>query len=115
MIRSALANVAVHWGDTKTQIEHFLGISPDAVHVHVGMLLYMGWALVLRAYLHDWRPWLATLAVECVNEWIDLNQPVGSVEANWPASQHDILNTMFLPTVLFSLSNLRRLGWLRGR
>ena len=95
-----LTQFAVLWGDTKIAIEEWLDLSPDALHIHAGILVWLALAWLLRRPLSDWRPWLGLFVLEVANEIVDLNQPVGSVESNWPASQHDILNTMFVPTLL---------------
>jgi len=108
-----MVKLAVLWGGWKTAIETWLGLSADAVHIHVGVLLYLFFAMVTRRRMYHVWPWLFTLVVELGNEYIDLNQPMGSVEANWPASQHDILNTMFLPTVLLVGLRLRNRGFMR--
>jgi hypothetical protein len=102
-----LTDVAIAWGGCKTAVELFLGLSADAMHVHVSILLLLFYALVTRRRLYHPVPWLLVLLTELINEMIDLNQPTGSIESNWPASQHDILNTMFLPTVLIVLLRLR--------
>ena len=101
------------WGEWKTAIEHFVGLSADALHVHVSILLYLLFALATRRRLYHWMPWVLVLLIECINEFIDLNQPAGSLESNWPASQHDILNTMFLPTVLLVMLRWRNQSFLR--
>src|SRR3546814_17340369 len=62
------------------------------------LLFFCAW--VTRRPLHDWRPWLMVFAVELANEIINLNQEFGSIERNWNASRHDLINTMFIPTLL---------------
>jgi hypothetical protein len=105
-----LKALPVWWGDHKIALERWLGLTSDAVHIHVGVLLYLGWSLLLRAKAGDWRPWALTLVIEAANECIDLFQPVGSIEANWPASRHDLLNTMALPSLLFLVRIAERSG-----
>lgn len=109
-----MSQISVVWGGWKMAIETFLGLSADAVHVHVGVLLFIFFALITRKRVYHWMPWFLVLLVEGVNEFIDMNQPVGSPESNWPDSRHDILNTMFLPTVLVLLLRWRNQSlWLR--
>ena len=97
MILTAIADL---WGPIKTGIEDGLGLSSDAMHIHMGVALLLLFAWVTRRPLHDWRPWLMLLVVEVANEIIDMNQRAGSLERNWAASRHDLINTMFLPTLL---------------
>src|SRR3546814_2223282 len=71
------------------------------------LLFFFAW--VTRRPLHDWRPWLMVFAVELANEIIDLNQEFGSIERNWNASRHDLINTMFIPTPLVQYYGALRL------
>jgi hypothetical protein len=102
-----LTGVAMKWGGVKLAAERFFGLTADAMHVHVSILLLLFFALVTRRRLYHPMPWCLLLLTELVNEFIDLNQPSGSVENNLPASVHDMLNTMFLPTVLIVALRLR--------
>lgn len=103
-----LTQVAAIWGPIKIDFEKTLGLSPDALHIHAGVLLLLLFSWAMRRSLADWRPWLALLSVEMLNEVIDLNQQAGSIESNWPASRHDLLNTMAVPTMLLLYYRLRR-------
>src|SRR3546814_12667931 len=94
-----LAKLASVWGPLKTGFEKSVGLSADAIHVHVGVMLLFFFAWVTRRPLHDWRPWLMVFAVELANELIDLNQEFGSIERNWNASRHELLHTMFIPNL----------------
>ncbi|WP_336959729.1 hypothetical protein [Sphingobium aquiterrae] len=100
--------VAVIWGGTKRAVEAWLNLSPDALHVHVGIIGWLAAAVATRRALDNPLPWALLLAAELINEFIDLNQPAGSIESNWPASQHDILNTMAMPTLVFAFLRARR-------
>src|SRR3546814_20604470 len=93
-------SLACVWWPLKTGFEKSVGLSADAIQVHVGVMLLFFFAWVTRRPLHDWRPWLIVFAVELANEIIDLNQECGSIERNWNASRHDLINTMFIPTLL---------------
>ncbi len=108
-----LEKIAIKWGGWKSAAEQFFGLSPDAMHVHVSILLLLFFALVTRRRLYNPLPWVLLLVVELTNEFIDMNQPWGSVESNWPASRHDILNTMFLPTVLILVLRWRNRSFMR--
>lgn len=48
-----------------------LGISSDAVHVHIGIALWLASALVLRRSLRSPLPLLVVLAAELANEVLD--------------------------------------------
>ncbi|PZU56924.1 MAG: hypothetical protein DI547_15270 [Sphingobium sp.] len=111
----SLADLAMVWGPVKVQIEYVLGLSSDAVHVHVSVLMFLFFALVTRRRLSHPMPWLMVLGVECLNELVDMNQPFGTIENNWPASWHDIKNTMFLPTMIMIVVALRDRGFMKPR
>lgn len=110
-----LVDVATQWGVWKERLMDDFAVSADALHVHVSVLLFVLSALLLRRRLSSAWPWLVTLLIELCNEWIDLHQKVGSPESNWPASWHDIKNTMIAPTLILIVANLQKSGWLRPR
>ena len=89
------------WYEFKLLLEHATGISMDALHVLVGVLLQLLFAALFRLPLSSRRPWLFLLGLLLLNEAGDL-----WVE-RWPepAMQYgeglkDIVLTMLLPTVL---------------
>ena len=103
-----LTELAMIWGPIKFDFEKAFGLSPDALHIHAGMLLLLLFALIMRRPLHDWRPWTALCFVELANEIVNLNQAGGSIEANFAASAHDLVNTMAIPTLLLIYYRWRR-------
>ena len=89
------------WYQAKLVIEHASGISMDALHVLVGVLLQLLFAGLFRISLKSWWPWLSLFSLLLLNEAGDL-----WVE-RWPepAMQvgegiKDVALTMFLPTML---------------
>jgi hypothetical protein len=89
-------------------IEHASVVSSDALHVLVGVLLWVLIAYVMRRSLSAPLPWLTLLALTLFNECVDL-----WVE-RWPdiamqlgESAKDVLLTMTLPTVLAFAVRLR--------
>jgi hypothetical protein len=96
------------WYQIKLFIEHMTGVSMDALHVLVGVILFLLAARMLKRSLANLVPWFATLFLELGNETYDLN-----VE-RWPdlGSQlgegfKDILLTMALPTLLLLAARWR--------
>ena len=77
-----IAVLSTKWGGAKVAIEDWLGLSPDAVHVHVGLLLYLGFSFVLRRRPSAFLPWVLTLMIESANELLDLQQAAGIGEMN---------------------------------
>lgn len=85
----------------KTQLSELLGITKDALHIHIGLAIFLVAALVFRRSLSSWVPWLCLLAFEIANELMDAFHLHGgpfSIEIG--DSLKDMLNTMFWPTML---------------
>lgn len=77
------------------------GLAKDALHVHIGLALFIATRLAWR-----WRggwiaAWVVALAAALVGEWLDALE---EVRINFPmpddAHWHDVWNTMLWPTVL---------------
>jgi len=82
-----------------------LGLPRDALHIYVGLIVFLGAAAVFRLPLRDWRPIGATLLVALAGEaWdlIDVHQAGRSIR--WAWSWHDLWNTMLWPLVLYALA-----------
>ena len=76
------------------------GLSKDALHIYVGMAIYLTLIVGIRR-LRPYLGWLAVLIIACAGEWIDRRDDIGSFGYwRWQASAHDLLNTLFWPTVL---------------
>ena len=95
------------WYQIKLLIEHASGVTMDALHVILGVILQMAFARLTRVPLSSWRPWLFVFALLLINEASDL-----WVE-QWPepAMQYgeglkDIVLTMLLPTLLLLFAKL---------
>ena len=95
------------WYQVKEAIEIFTGLDMDALHVHVGILVQIGVALLLgRTVASPW-PWLAVLALAVGNEAYDLayeTWPDAERERQLMEGVRDIWNTMLMPTLLLILA-----------
>lgn len=107
--------IAIEWFQLKTLVEHAISFSDDALHIFAGVLVQIAVAALLRRSLASWWPWVAALALELGNEWVDL-----AIE-RWPvpAEQYgegirDIILTMAMPTLLLLIARVRP-RWLTGR
>lgn len=84
----------------KLAIVSATGLSKDALHIYVGMAVYLTLMLFVRRF-RPWIAWLAVLLIACAGEWIDGRDDIASLGYwRWQASVHDIINTLFWPTVL---------------
>ena len=88
-------------------LEHALSVSPDALHVIVGAVLFLVCASLFRQPISSWRVWLALLFINFFNEFVDL-----WVE-RWPdptrqygQGMKDLLLTMTIPTILILVARL---------
>ena len=96
-----LIEIAALFTEQKTWLVASAGLSKDALHIYVGLALFVAVRLVWR-----WRggwlaAWLAVLAMASGGEWLDIalaarHSTIQPDAAHW----HDIWNTMFWPTVL---------------
>jgi hypothetical protein len=80
-------------------------LSRDALHVHAGLIAYVGMCIVFRRPLRSFAPLFAAVAVAVFLELLDLRDDLATF-GRWRvgASLHDIVNTAFWPFVLFSLA-----------
>ena len=95
------------WHELKIFIEHASIVSSDALHILVGVGIWVIAGLVLRRSLDSWLPLLVVLAAIIYNEGVDL-----WVE-RWPdagmqygESAKDFLLTMTVPVVLLIMIRL---------
>ena len=89
----------------KLEVVSMLGLSKDALHVYVGLLVFFSAAVLLKRKLHSTYPLALVLAVACIGEIFDARDDLADI-GHWRvgASMHDIVNTMFWPAVLFALA-----------
>jgi hypothetical protein len=87
------------------------GLSKDALHIYVGLFVFLAVVSVLRRPIHSSGPWLSVLCVAFALEFMDMRDDLSSLgKWRWAASVHDIVNTMVWPTVLLLLSRFGMLG-----
>jgi hypothetical protein len=98
----------ISWHQGKLFIEHALTINHDALHVLIGVLLWLALGLLLRRPVTSWWPWLWLLAAILWNETVDL------WAEQWPdpgqqygEGAKDLLLTMFLPSVIMVAARMR--------
>ena len=81
------------------------GLSKDALHIHVGMTIYLALVVIIRR-CPFYTGWAAVLVMACAGEWLDARDDIATFGYwRWEASMQDLLNTLFWPTVL-------TLGWM---
>lgn len=76
------------------------GLAKDALHIHIGLLVFVVVRLVWR-----WRggwivAWLVALAFALGGEWLDMLAETGRSDIQPDAAHwHDVWNTMLWPTI----------------
>lgn len=102
----------------KTGLSEFLLLRKDALHIHLGLAIYLIVLLTLARGRRLWFPWATVLAFEFVNEAVDIFHH-GPSTSELGGSVKDIVNTMLWPTVLLVgthmlLRRARRIDGARG-
>ena len=107
-LRQAVTRMMISWYDVKMFVEHASLVSSDALHVIVGVLVWVLIAFILLKPLSNFISLLILLLATLFNEFVDL-----WVE-RWPdqamqygESAKDLLLTMMLPTLILALVRAR--------
>src|SRR4051812_9968038 len=91
----AVSGGMTNWYEAKMFIERASLVSSDALHVLVGVLVWIGAAVVVRRRLSAWRPWLVLLGMALLNELVDLwIERWPDLAVQYGESARDILLTM---------------------
>jgi len=95
-------------------VEH-AGLAKDALHIHIGLLLFVGSALVFRCSVRSWKPWAVVFAAALIGEAWDLRDSLvhHTPIALW-ANVHDIWNTMLWPSLMVLLARTTSLFGVRS-
>jgi hypothetical protein len=83
----------------KTDLAELIGLSKDALHIHLGLLVFLAAMLVFRRSPASILPWLCVLALELVNEAFDILHEFAVLGA-----VKDMANTMLWPTIILLLA-----------
>lgn len=84
---------------------HATGLSKDALHIYVGLAVYIAGAFLTRRRLISWLPFIAVLVVSILGEGLDMADDFRTLgHWRWRANVHDIMNTAFWPAALTLLA-----------
>lgn len=100
------------WFSVKEQAELSLHLSSDALHVNVGVGLFLFFSLFARRRKWLIMPWLVLFGLELLNEFFDMRSV--NYESDWSSSVRDFINTMTLPTVLLFFMKFSERPWTRA-
>jgi hypothetical protein len=87
----------------KTELTELLLLSRDALHIHVGLGIYVLAMLIFRRGPTSPVPWLLVLAFELANEAIDAVHGQ-HLDLDITGATRDIGNTMLWPTVVLLMA-----------
>jgi hypothetical protein len=94
----------------KLELVAALGLGKDALHIYVGLGVFLLAAALTRRPLKSLVPIGAVFAAAAAGEAWDLLDTAAAGERLWSAgSWHDLWNTMLWPLVLFLLARYTRL------
>ena len=93
----------------KLDVVAFVGLSKDALHVYVGLIVFLIAAAIARQGLRSTGAVIAVLVVAVLGEIFDIRDNLTRFGV-WRlgASVHDIVNTLFWPTALWLLARYTR-------
>lgn len=82
-----------------------LTLSKDALHIYAALVIQLAACFIMRKSLGSILPWCTVLALELINEGLDLLFELEPSIQQWQikGGMHDIVNTMALPTILLIL------------
>ncbi len=81
------------------------GLSRDALHVHIGLGTMIGAAMLFRREFRSFLPWLIVLVAAVGGELLDMyGDLISPGYWQWKMSVHDIINTLFWPTIVLLLA-----------
>ena len=106
--------IMTSWHEGKLFIEHSVSVSHDSLHVIIGVLIWLAFALLLRRPVTSWKPWFWLLAIILWNETVDLWME------QWPdpgqqygEGAKDVIVTMLVPTLIMFVARVRP-EWFRS-
>ena len=82
-----------------------LGLPKDALHIYVGLAVFLAAAALLRKPLGSGIPIAAVAAAALAGEaWDLIDTHAAGARPHWDRNWHDVWNTCFWPAVLFLLA-----------
>lgn len=86
----------------KLVIASVTGLSTDALHVYVGIAVFLLAKLALPKHGASLLPVVAVVVAACMGELLDMRDDINSLGYwRWPASLRDVVNTVFWPCILY--------------
>ena len=94
----------------KLALVELMGLPRDALHIYVGLAVFLAAAALLRRPLGGWVPIAAVLAAALAGEaWDLIETRAAGARIHWDRNWHDVWNTCFWPAILFLLARYTQL------
>ncbi|MBT4286580.1 MAG: hypothetical protein HOD92_04525 [Deltaproteobacteria bacterium] len=89
----------------KLEVLSVVNLTKDAIHIHIGMLVFVCWIVLFRKSIRSFNSLIPVLIVVLVMEGFDLRDDYNTFGFfRWPASLHDIANALLWPFLLVFFS-----------
>jgi hypothetical protein len=96
----------------KVALVQLLGLPKDALHIYVGLAIFLAAAALFRRPLGSWLPIAAVAAVAAAafagEIWDLLDTRAAGARMHLDRNWHDVWNTCFWPMLLFLLARYTR-------
>jgi hypothetical protein len=100
----------------KIALVQLLGLPKDALHIYVGLTVFLAAAALLRRPLGSRLPIIAVAAAALAGEcWDIVETRAAGARIHYDRNWHDLWNTCFWPAVLFLLARYTKVLSRRGR
>lgn len=94
----------------KIALVQLFGLPKDALHIYVGLAVFLASAALFRRPLGSWLPIAAVVVAAAAGEaWDLIDTSASGARPHWDRNWHDVWNTCFWPAVLFLLARYTRL------
>lgn len=100
--------ISLYYQSLKPIIDALLGLTRDAIHMHIGFIFYLASFLILRKSLKDWRLLIPGFVFSLVMEILDIISDRTINRFQTLAYLHDIINTNFIPVLLVGVLNWKK-------
>lgn len=93
----------------KIWLTQLMGLPKDALHIYVGLAVFLLAAVLSRKPIRSWLPFTAVVLAALAGElWDVIDTYRAGQRIQWWRNWHDIWNTCFWPLVLFLLARYTR-------
>lgn len=94
----------------KVALVELLGLPRDALHIYVGLAVFLAAAALFRRPIGGWVPLAAVFAAALAGEaWDLIETRADGARVHLLRNWHDVWNTCFWPAILFLLARYTQL------